>query len=97
MSFAALANTLFRNNRLVRERRMTFKEIKEMYVDEAYRQATKDNKSFCALPADKSVIIALRKKLKRERRREFYRRLLILMLTLIVGVVMVYCVLENVY
>lgn len=95
--FTSFANTILRNNLLVRERRMSWKELKDMYVDEAYRQATKDNKSFCALPADKSVIVALRKKLKRERRREFYRRLLVLVLTLVVGGVIVYWVLENVF
>lgn len=95
--FTSLANTILRNNLLVRERRMSFKELKDMYVDEAYLQATKDNKTMCPLPGDKAVIQSLRKKLKSERRRQFYIRLLVLVLTLIIGGGVVYWVLENVF
>jgi hypothetical protein len=94
MSFAALANTLLRNNRLVRERRMSFKEIKELYIDEAHRIANKNKGKLKIVLADPRVLRSLRKKLKRERRQELILRWIILLLTITFGIFIIHLVLK---
>jgi hypothetical protein len=76
---------------------MSFKEIKELYIEEAYRVDCLDRDKLEIIAADPKILKSLRKKLIKERRKEYIIRWVILFLTLSFGVFIIHLALKYVF
>ncbi len=88
------AINILKNNRRLLPKRKSFKDLRDMYYQEA-RIHPSNPKKLKIVHADKAVMLSLRKKLKRERRLYFYKQVLIVILTLILGAFVIYWVIEK--